>query len=124
MGGSRAILDRKLENHKKLKYLFIFQKKNLDRGVGWCLELYPIFLDVWNFFNFARPLRVMNDCVVRVDAGQRWDGSPALKQHCFDVSFLWVLGVIRFNSLDQQVFTQCWFNVGQTSQKHNGQTVS
>ena len=34
------------------------KKKNLDRGVGGWVELYPIFfLDYWNFFNFAKPLR-------------------------------------------------------------------
>ena len=30
-------------------------QKSLD-GVGGWGELYPIFLDVWNLFNFAKPL--------------------------------------------------------------------
>ena len=38
--------------------LMSFQKKKLDRGVSGWVELYPIFLDFWNFFNFAKPLSV------------------------------------------------------------------
>ena len=39
MGGPRAILDRKLENQKKLKSLIIgLKKKKMDGGWG---ELYP-----------------------------------------------------------------------------------
>ena len=34
-----------------------FQKKFGWRVGGW-RELYPFFLDFWNFFNFAKPLRI------------------------------------------------------------------
>ena len=37
-----------------------FQKKKLDVGVGGWGEVYPSsFLDFLNFFNFAKPLRLL-----------------------------------------------------------------
>ena len=53
MGGSRAILERKLENQRKLlksSMIIGFQKKKLDRGVGRWGELYPIFLGMSGIF--------------------------------------------------------------------------
>ena len=52
------IENRKLKNHKKLKYLMIIGfQKNWDREVGGWGELYPN--DIWMFelfFNFATSL--------------------------------------------------------------------
>ena len=52
MGGSRAILNRKLETIKKLKYLMNigFQKKKLSRGVGVFSELYQNVILMFGIF--------------------------------------------------------------------------
>ena len=87
------IKNRKLENLKKKKIFddYWFSKK-IDMGEGCGFgELYPIFfMNVWNFFSFARPL-------------SRYVYESGLKPHSGNIP------------RKQETLTRCCFNVGSPS---------